>query len=89
MAIPLAEQIIALCKEGLSAYKTFLATRQEAYNRQQDKQQVRAIEAAEKLIFEVDEIVLRLKIRGLDKEEAFTGLLRQFVHFRKRFFHYH
>lgn len=89
MAIPLAEQIIALCKEGLSAYKTFLATRQEAYNRQQDKKQIAAIESAEKLIFEVDEVVLRLKIRGLDKEKEFKGLLGQIVHFRKRFFHYH
>ena len=35
---------LALLKEGLELWKTFIATRQEAYNRKQDKKQERAID---------------------------------------------
>ena len=86
MSVPLAEQIVSLFKEGLSAYKTYLATRQEAYNRQQDKKQVRAIESAEKFIFNSDALVAKLSD---DDKIKYRKELANMVHFRKRFFHYH
>lgn len=57
MPVPLAESILKVCKAGLEAYKTHLATRQEAYNRKADKKQVKAIETAEKYIFANDKLI--------------------------------
>ena len=37
--MPLGEQIAGAIKEGLSAWKTFIATREEAYKRKRDKEQ--------------------------------------------------
>lgn len=42
--------IVDMVKEGLSLWKTFIATRQEAYERKQDKKQVACIEAGENYI---------------------------------------
>ena len=42
--------IASMVKEGLSLWKTFLATRQEAYNRQMDIKKSKAIENGEKYI---------------------------------------
>jgi len=78
MSVPLAEKIIGLFKEGLSAYKTYLATRQEAYNRKRDKEQVRAIEAGEKYI-------LINKDQNISPEKKIKILAR----YEKRFFKYH
>ncbi len=42
-----AKVIAGAVKEGLALWKTFLATRQEAYNRRKDKKQEKAIQYAE------------------------------------------
>lgn len=86
MAVPLAEQILAVVKEGLGLWKTFIATRQEAYNRKQDKKQVAAIESAEKFIFNADALTAKLSD---DLKKEYKKELANMVHFRKRFFHYH
>ena len=51
--VSLPEQILAVLKEGLSAWKTFIATRQEAYNRSKDKKQEKAIQIAEEAFTKV------------------------------------
>jgi hypothetical protein len=89
MSVPLAEQIVGLFKEGLGAWKTYLSTRQEAYNRQQDKKQVQAIESAEKGFFAMDKIIESLEDLELNKDKKFSHDIKQFIHYRKRFFHYH
>jgi len=66
----LANQIVGLVKEGLGAYKTYLATRQEAYNRKQDKKQIRAIQAGEQYILTNEKLKLAKdpkEIRKLQK----------------------
>ena len=42
--------IANVVKEGLSLWKTFIATRQESYNRQMDKNKRAAIDCAEQFI---------------------------------------
>jgi len=86
MGVPLADSILKVLNAGLEAYKTHLSTRQEAYNRKADKKQVMAIEKAEKLIFEVDELVNRLK---QEHPDAYKTELGQIAHFRAKFFKYH
>jgi len=86
MSVPLAEKILGVLNEGLGAWKTYLATRQEAYNRHQDKKQVNAIESAEKFIFNADQLVNEL---GDDDKIKHRKILANMIHFRKRFFHYH
>jgi len=90
MPIPIAEQILGVVKEGLGLWKTFISTRQEAFNRQQDKKQAAAIEAAEKFIFEVDKVLVRVEDEYPDivKEKEVKAGLKLMAHFRKRFFHY-
>lgn len=85
-----ADKVLDLAKEGLSLWKTFIATRQEAYNRKRDKNQVNAIESSEKLIFEVDNLIdiIRMKYPEDMKEQPIKGALGQIAHFRKRFFKY-
>jgi hypothetical protein len=83
MAVPLAERILKVVDEGLGLWKTFIATRQEAYNRQQDKKQVRAIEAAEKGFFAMDDIIAKIDPKEFKKEIAAVK------RYRKHFFHYH
>lgn len=85
MAVPLAEQILKAVNEGLSLWKTFIATRQEAYNRKQDKKQVAAIENAEKYIFANDKLLAKLNL----EEKEFKKDLALLERYRKRFFHYH
>jgi hypothetical protein len=89
MAVPLAESILKVAQEGLNLWKTFIATRQEAYSRKQDKKQVVAIEAGEKLIFEVDQLIERVKMNEeMSKDKTIKGILNQVAHFRARFFKY-
>ena len=85
MAVPLAESILNLCKEGLGAYKTYLATRQEAYNRKKDKEQERAIESAERYIHTNDII-----LHGMmdDNEIKFKDQLKVLKRHKNRFFKY-
>ena len=54
--MPLAERILKVFEEGLGAWKVFIATRQEAYNRKQDKRQERAINIAEQSYQKVSEL---------------------------------
>ena len=42
--------IASMFKEGFALWKTFIATRQEAYNRKMDKRKLQAIECGEKFI---------------------------------------
>jgi len=85
MAVPLAERIMKVVEEGLGLWKTFIATRQEAYERKQDKNQVKAIEAAEKGFFAMDALLNKL---NLDEKE-FRKDLKLIARYRKHFFHYH
>jgi len=89
MSVPLAEGILKVAQEGLDLWKTFIATRQEAYSRKADKKQVKAIEASEKAIFETDEIITQLEVAGLDQKPEFKGNVKEFKKYRKRFFKYH
>ena len=82
MSVPLAEKIIALCKEGLEAWKTFISTRQEAYERKKDKQQVKAIDTAEDYILLTKELLPSLDQNKFKKE------LRRLEKYEKRFFDY-
>ena len=47
MANKLAVEILLLFREALRAWKSFIDTRQDAYNRKQDKRKNRAINYAE------------------------------------------
>ena len=85
MAVPLAEGILKVVQEGLGLWKTFIATRQEAYTRKADKNQVKAIESAEKYIFAVSALIAKL---SLDEKE-FQKDLNLIARYRKHFFHYH
>lgn len=73
MAVALAERILAIFEKGLSAWQTYIATRQEAYNRHKDKQQEKAIRYAEKYIDEVgglfEFIYKKLEIPDEEKKE--------------------
>jgi hypothetical protein len=91
MPAPIAEQILSVLKEGLGLWKTFIATRQEAYNRQQDKKQVAAIEMAEKHIFNADELVAKLKIKYPDimKDKMFSKPIDKMAYYRRKFFKFH
>ena len=44
-------------KEGLSLWRTFIATRQEAYNRKKDKNQEKAINLAEQAFSKANEYI--------------------------------
>lgn len=85
MSVPLAERVMKMLEEGMSLWKTFIATRQEAYERQQDKAQRRAIESAEKYIFANDKLLNALNLT----EKEFKDDLKILARYRKRFFHYH
>jgi len=89
MSVPLAEQILGVVKEGLALWKTFISTRQEAYNRQQDKKQIKAIEAAEKGFFVMDGIVNKIENLNMQDGPAFKSDLKSLARYRKHFFHYH
>jgi len=86
MAVPLAESILKVFEKGLDAYKTHLATRQEAYNRKQDKKQVKAIEAGEKGFFAADRLVTSLKLKGWDTNVLFKDDIKDLKKHRARFF---
>lgn len=81
MSMPLADKVMGLLTEGLGAWKTFVATRQEAYNRKQDKKKVMAIEAAEKYIL-VNTKSGEFNDITDDRKKKLLG------HYSKRFFHY-
>ena len=48
--------IASAIKEGLSLWKTFISTRQQAYERKKDKQQEKAIQIAEEAFDSVGNI---------------------------------
>jgi len=54
--VTLANTIAGAVKEGLSLWKTFIATRQDAYDRKQDKRQERAIHVAEIIHEEISKL---------------------------------
>lgn len=66
--MPLAERILKVFEEGLGAWKTFIATRQEAYNRKKDKQQEKAINIAEETYEEISKLFEILAGIPLDEE---------------------
>ena len=89
MPIPIAEKALSVLEKGLKLWETFIATRQGAYERKQDKNQVKAIESAEKAFFVMDNVITCLKVKGWDTNELFKGDLKVLARYRKRFFHYH
>jgi hypothetical protein len=82
MPLPLAERILKVAEEGLNLWKTFIATRQEAYNRKQDKEQIKAIECGEKGFFAMDELLAKL---GDEYDQDRKKILR----WKKKFFKHH
>lgn len=82
----LGEQIAAAVKEGLSAWKVFIATRQEAYNRQQDKRKAKAIECGEQAFFEMDKIIVNLRHKGLEVDDLFKEHIKKVTYWRRKFF---
>ena len=86
----LVASVIAIVKEGLSLWMVFITTRKFAYNRQLYKRQVKAIESAEKYIFQVDSLIAYLNLDPSAKEDKKVGsALKDIARYRKRFFHYH
>ena len=80
-----ADKILELAKEGLSAWKTFIATRQEAYNRKKDKEQEKAIHHAElgfECMGEVFQFLSDHQLIPKDKKKEFEKL-KQKVYYRK------
>ena len=68
-------QIAAVLQEGLSLWKTFIATREGAYKRSMDKRLRTAVNAGESYIFTDEDTSLT------DKKKAQLK-----AHYRKRFF---
>ena len=76
------KDIAGAIKEGFALWKTFIATREQAYQRKRDKDQERAIEAAEKYILTSDE----LKVTEDEKEKK--ELLRRLERYKSKFLKY-
>lgn len=77
---------LALLKEGLELWKTFIATRQEAYNRKQDKKQERAIQAGEEAIELLSDIFTYIFFLGEHtKDKQFLGYKKDYLRIKKRF----
>jgi len=79
----LADQIVGLFKEGFGAYKTYLATRQAAYERKKDKDQIRAINAGEQYIFTNE------KLRAAKDPKQIRKLQKYLSSWKVKFFKYH
>lgn len=90
MPVPYAERVMKLLEEGMSLWKTFIATRQEAYNRKQDKKQVKAIEFSEKYIFANDKLIESLKNLSPKAMQGKTikKRLKTVAYYRTKFFKY-
>lgn len=71
------DQILSVLKEGLAAWKTFIATREEAYKRSMDKRLRAALEAGEKYILTDTDANIKE-----DRKQKLKA------HYKKRFFHY-
>jgi len=67
-------------KAGLDLWKTFIATRQEAYTRQMDKKKSQAIDAAEKYILE------DMKLKGNLSVKEIAAIDRVKASWQRRFF---
>jgi len=63
------DAIAGAVKEGLSLWKTFIATRQEAYNRRQDKAKDKAISIAEVSFEQVGKLFDFLLTVEMDEEQ--------------------
>ena len=84
----MADKILALLKEGLSAWKTFIATRQEAYNRQKDKEQEKAIRYAEvgfERMGDVFQFLSDEKLIPENKKNAFNSLKKKVYYYKNKF----
>ena len=71
------EAIANMIKEAFALWKTFIATRQEAYNRSMDIKKSKAIDNAEKYILANKNTALKE-----DKKQKLLAV------YEKRFFHY-
>ena len=65
------ESIAKAIEEGLSLWKTFIATRQQAYDRSMDKKMRRAINAGERIALRVKELGISDKQILEDVDEFF------------------
>ena len=90
MPVPIAEKALAVLEKGLKLWETFIATRQEAYERKQDKKQVNAIEFSEKHIFATDKLIEILKNLSPDamKGKTVKKRLKTVAYYRTKFFKY-
>lgn len=87
MGVKTTDQILALLKEGLGLWKTFIATREEAYNRKKDKYQERAIQAGEQGINLLCSVFTYLYFKEID-DEKIRGWKKQYLAIKKRFDRY-
>lgn len=76
------KDIAGAIKEGLSLWKTFIATRQEAYERKQDKKQVKAIEMGEQYILQNKHLMT------LTDEDDIKKAKKQLKFLEEKFFKY-
>ena len=70
--------IAGAIKEGLSLWKSFIDTRQDSYNRKQDKRQERAIQIAETAFGDVGKLFDFLLLIPMDEKH-----LKELNHHKK------
>jgi hypothetical protein len=87
MAIPIAEQVLGVVKEGLSAWKVFISTRQEAYNRKMDKRKEAALQIAEEWFEEAELLFAYMKTLNLTdpQKKEVNKMQAKYLDTKKRF----
>lgn len=88
MAATLANQILGVLKEGLSAWKKYISTRQEAYERHMDKKQEKAIQTAEYAFEQVNDIFIWIfETMPMDEKQRaeFGSLKKKFLKTKEKF----
>ena len=81
-----ANQILGVVKEGLELWKTFISTRQEAYNRKQDKKKEKAIQAGEEAVELLSTVFTYIYLKKLcENEKQFQQYKKEYLSIKKRF----
>lgn len=83
----LADRVLDLLKEGLGLWKTFIATREEAYQRKRDKQQEKAIQEGEKAIELLSEVFTYLYFKEIT-DDKIRGWKKDYLRIKSRFNRY-
>lgn len=84
------EKILGIFTEALSAWKSYIDTRQEAYERKMDRKKSKAINYAEDVFLNIDMDWIKDILRDIDinKEyyQKFNKMRIKFNHNKDRFF---